>query len=238
MTDKVVALEASDLFALGANFHEQGSSSPATRDAANVLDSVGNVQCENMINARTDYTNSFAYCNAVPDIKTDLGTHLTTFGDVFDSKIITQLVINFPGPGQQATVDVTGHNHDDNAHATGLLVGRADVSAAVPASSGLGVPNFGLTLGVNATPVSATVTFTMNHVEREETTGDHWVGKNITPRAELSLEILGLPTSQTVAAIESDLTGWTVDTNGPSDANQDFDTFAITAHRHFDLATV
>ena len=74
----------------------------------------------------------------------------------------------------------------------------------------------------------------MNHIDAEDSDGEHWVGTNTTFRAELTLEIRGIPTSQTVAAIETDLTGWTVDTNGASDGNQEFDTFNITAHRWFD----
>lgn len=237
MTDKVVELEASDLFAMGVNFHENGSSSPATRDPAMVIGATGDVQCEKMINARTDYTNSFGYCNDTPDIKADLSTHLTEFGNVVDGKMVSQMVITFAA-GIQATVDMTGHNHDDNPHAAGLPIGHADVSAAVPASAGEGVPDFGLTLGTDATPNSATLTFSSNHIDREDTDGAHWAGKSITFRAELVFGILGIPTSVTVAAIETDLTGWIVDTHGPDDSNSDFDGFNITAHRHFDLTTV
>ena len=234
MADKSVNLGGSDLFSLGAtNFSPQTSESPHQRDAANIMDAVGNVECETMINNRTEYTNNFAYCNAVPAIGTDLGTILTTFGAVADSKLVTAVTINFTS-GAYATVDITGHNHDNNAHASSDA-GVANVSSAVPSGAGFGVPDYGLTVGTDSTPISSTLSFSLNHIDEPDAAGEHLVGKNTTVRVEMSLELLGVPTSVTVAAIESDLTGWTVDTNGGADGNQQLDTFNITAHRHYDL---
>jgi len=232
MADKVVDIGASNLFGAGANFFAQTSSSIHQREMANMLDAAGNVECETGISNMDVYENSFAYCNATPNIKTDLGTLLTKFGIVADSKAPTALTINFAA-GQYATVDITGHNHDNNAHAW-TTTEYADVSAAVPASSGFGVPNFGLTVGANSTPISASIAFSLNHIDENDADGEHWVGTNTNFRAEMSLELLGLPTSQTVAAIETNLTGWKVDTNGSNDGNQELDHFVITAHRHFD----
>jgi len=234
MADKSVSIGGSSLFAANATyFFPQSSESPHQRDAANMLDGSGNVQCETMINNRTEYTNSYAYCNGTPAIGTDLSTLLSAFGAVADSKLQTALTINFTA-GAYATVDITGHNHDNNEH-TLSVSGVADVSGAVPASSGFGVPSYGLTVGADSTPISSTLSFSLNHIDENDADGEHWVGTNTTVRAELTLELLGLPTSQTVAAIEGDLTDWTVDTNGGTDGNQELDHFIITAHQHFDL---
>jgi len=71
------------------------------------------------------------------------------------------------------------------------------------------------------------------------------VGKNLTPRAELSMDFVGIPTSNTAALLEADFDGNTnkmlvplVDSEDSSDSNSDFDTFAFTAHANTDLATV
>lgn len=232
MTDKIVALNATDLYALAGNFNPQGSATSNMLDRSFILDANGNQQCETMINARTEYpTMTYAYCNAVPDIKTDLALFLTKFGDVQNSILITQLAINF-AMGAYATVDITGHNHAANAHAAGLAIGYADVSAAIPASAGFGVPTLaGVTLGDNATPLSLVITFSMTHIDREDEGGGHFVGKNITPIAELTYEFLGVPgTAQPI-------TDWISDTYGGSDGNSDFDTYGVTAHRYFDLTT-
>ena len=233
MSDKSVDIGGSDLFLLGAaQFNAQTSSSPHGRDASGMLDEAGNNECETMVNNRTDYSANYAYCNATPNIKTDLGAILTAFASVVSEKLITAINMQFAF-GEYATLDITGHNHDDNEH-TAALCGIADVSGAVPASAGFGVPDFGLTLGDNSTPISASISFSLNHIDAQDADGEHWVGTNTTFRAELSLELLGIPTSITVSQIETDLTGWTVDTNGGTDGNQELDHFVITAHRFFD----
>ena len=228
-------MEASNLFGLGANFNPQSSNSDLREDAANIMDATGNIECETMVNERTEYSNSFAYCNATPDIKTDLATLLTKFGDVHGSKKVDTMTVNFE-KGQYATVDITGHNHTDNAHEAGLADGYCDASASIPSSSGFGVPDWGITMGTNASPISATVTFSGNHIDREGEDGNHWQGKTTTYRAELTLTIEGVPTDITASAIETDATGWTVDSINATDGNQDFDGYVFTLHRHFDLA--
>ena len=214
MADKTVAIGGSNLFGAGAQFFAQSSESPHQRDMANMLDASGNVQCETGINNRTEYSNTLAYCNATPAIHTDLGTLLSTFGAVADSKLVTGLTINFTA-GQYATVDITGHNHDDNEH-TASVCGVANVTSIVPTGSGFGVPAlaFGIVLGTDSTPISATLAFSLNHIDELDSTGEHWVGTNTTVRAELSIELLGIPTSTTVAALEAGMSGWTVDSNG------------------------
>ncbi len=227
MADAVVDLLATDLFALGGNFHAQRSSSNHKESASQVLDASGNSQCETMIDAMTEYECDYEYCNAIPSIAADLATFLTTFGAVKDSKIITNIEIGFTA-GKQATVKIKGHNHDVNAHATGT--GTADVSAAIPAGAGFGVPTFaGVTLGTVSTPIEATVSFEMNHVDKISSAGSHFVGKNITPKASVTVKYQGVP------SVAQPMTGWTSDTYGASDANSDFDTYDVTAHRYFDL---
>ena len=236
MADATNNMEASTLFGAGANFNPQSSSSSVGVQPANIMDATGNIQCETMVNEMTTYNNSLAYCNATPAIGADLATLATNFGDVHDSKKVDTLSINFE-KGQYATVDITGHNHTANAHVAGLPMGYADVSASIPGSAGFGCPDFGLALGANATPISATLSFSNNHIDREGADGNHWQGKNTTPRAELSLTVEGLPTTTTIAAAEVDLSGWTCDSVEATDGNQDFDGYVFNLHRHYDIAT-
>jgi len=228
-------MEATNLFGLGANFNPQTSNADLREDAANIMDATGNIECETMVNERTEYSNSFAYCNGTPDIKTDLATLLTKFGDVHDSKKVDTLTINFE-KGQYATVDIAGHNHTANAHVAGLPDGYCDASAALAAGLGFGVPDYSITMGDNASPISATLTLSGNHIDREGEDGNHWQGKTTTYRAELTMTIEGVPTDITAAAIETDAVGWTVDSINATDGNQDFDGYVFTMHRHFDLA--
>jgi hypothetical protein len=217
----------SDPFGLGANFHEQNSSSMLRYDSAHMLDAAGNVQCETgSLNGITDSEAEYDYCNATPAIGTDLGEVLTAFAQVAETKVMTEMTITFQA-GQYAKVSCKGHQHSGaNAHTTTDAV---DFSAAVPASAGFGVPTWtGMTVGANATPVSATLTLSVEHVDRTGADGNHFTGKNLTPRAELVLEFIGTPT--TVA-----LTNWTIDEKGGGDANVDPDSYTVRAHRYFDL---
>jgi hypothetical protein len=200
------------------------------------MDATGNNQCETMMNERTEYANSFAYCNATPDIVTDLSTMLSKFGDVHGSKKVDTVTVNFE-KGQYATVDVTGHNHTDNAHAAGVSDGYCDASDVIPAGAGFGVPEWSIAMGDNASPISATVSLSGNHIDREGEDANHWQGKTTTYRGELTMTVEGVPTDITAAAIEGGATGWTVDSINATDSNQDFDGYAFTMHRFFDLET-
>lgn len=249
MADATVALEATNLFGLGANFNTTSSTTNVVETNVAVNDEVGNVECQTNIADITNYTQSATYCGS--DFVGDLGTFLTQFGDFQTIGVVTGLSISMSA-GEYCTVEITGHNHGTNAHAAGLSLGYADVSAFLPSAvaesfnawDGFGVPDFGITLGANASPSSASVTFSMNHVDQTDEAGAHLVGKNITPRCELSMDFIGIPTSVTTSAIETDLAANTgnmltplCDSTDTNDSNSDFDTFAFTAHANTDLAT-
>ena len=229
MPQPTVSFGAVDVFSANANFEEQDDSSILNETSANMLDSSGNSEVETTgLNTTTEYSVSYKYKGVA--LATDLGTLLTKFGDVHGSGKVTALSINFRA-GDYPTVTVTGHNHTENAHTAQLPEGYADVSAAVPASAGFGVPTpTGQTWGANATGQSLTISFSCQHVDREDYAGNHFVGKNITVRAEMSMEWLGTPTTP-------DATGWTLDSKGDNDANTDYEGYVYTAHRYFDLAT-
>jgi len=237
MAAAALTLEASDLFTLGSNFNiiSSSSTSPVTNVATN--DEVGNVVCDKNIEDMTNYTETASYCGS--DLVTDLGILITTFGDVANSKCITGLTLSFTA-AQYMTVEVAGHQHDTEPHLTGDTTGSADMSAFLPTPAfttfdGFGVPDWGVIVGADASPSSATVAFTMTHVDKIDELGKHLDGKNITPRAELSMEFSGLPTSVTVVALETDLASLLVDSLDFGDSNSDYDTFAFTAHGHADI---
>ncbi len=249
MAEPTVDFEATNLFGLNANFNTQTSSS--TNETVNVAtnDELGNVACQRNIGGVTRYTQNATYCGA--DFIGDLGTFLTEFGNVQNSILVESISIGMSAEGY-ATVDITGHQHDENTHVAGIDVGYADVSDFLPHEvgeafedwDGFGVPDFGITLGDNATPQSATVSFTMNHIDKNDPQGDHFIGKSITPRCELNMDFIGIPTSNTATLLEADFDGNTndmldplVDSVAESDSNSDFETFSFTAHANTTLET-
>ena len=252
MAEPVIPIEATNLFGLGAAFSTSASSTSTPETNVAVNDEVGNVACQVNISDMINYTQSASYCGS--DFITDLGTFLSQFGDAQTGTVavaVTGLSINMTASGY-VTVELTGHNHVANAHAAGLTLGYADVSNFLPHEAteafiswdGFGIPAFGITVGTDASPASASVSFTMSHVDQTDETGAHLTGKNITPRCELSMDFSGLPTSQTAAALETDFGGNENDMLVPlvdsvdfNDSNAGFDTMAFTAHANTDLAT-
>lgn len=238
MADATIDLQASNLFSLHTNFKTSSSGTSVQSNNVTVMDESGNVSCETNIFDITNYTQSAGYCGA--DFDTDAGTFLTQFGNVQGSKAVTGFTIN-ASAGGYCTVDVEGHNHDENAHAAGLTIGYADMSTLVSGIvgtswNGFGVPNgAAIDLGTPATasPISMTLSLAMNHVDQIDEAGDHLVGKNITPRLELSYDFSGIPADDTVAELETALgTGWSVDSIDTNDSNSEFDSFSFTAHAH------
>ena len=184
MADASIDLQATNLFGLSANFNTTSSTTSEPSTNPLVTDEVGNVECERIITDMTNYTQSATYCGS--DFVGDFGTFLTQFGDAQDSKVVTSITINMSA-GEYATIDIEGHNHASNAHVAGLDLGYADVSDFLPheateafnAWDGFGVPDFGVTLGSDASPSSATATFTMNHVDQTDEDGQHLPVKSL-----------------------------------------------------------
>ena len=250
MADASVALEATNLFGLPASFNTTSSTTNVVETNVAVNDEVGNVECQRNISDITNYTQSASYCGS--DFVGDMGTFLTKFGDVQTIGVVTGLSISLSASGY-VTIDITGHQHAANAHSAGLTLGYADVSDFFPhetgeaflAWDGFGIPDdYDITVGATSSASSASVSFSMNHVDQADESGDHLVGKNITPRCELSMDFVGIPTSNTAALLEGDFDNATSDMLSPlvdsldtNDSNSDFDTFAFTAHANTDLAT-
>jgi len=269
MADAVVDYQASSIFGLGANFHCQASTTSTPSTPSTAMDNVGNVECETITTDITSYSQEAMYCGSdfMGDFVDTSGTpvsFLENFGCTFNSKLVDSISINMT-KGEKCTVSISGHNHDTNPHdggatptgatrADALALGIADVSDFLPHEvaeafngwDGFGVPDFGITTGDNATPASASVTFSFGtHADEVDEAGKHFVGKNITPKCELSMEFTGVPTSNTAALLNTDFDGNTndmlgcvVDSVDLSDGNTSADTFAFVAHAYTDLATV
>jgi len=234
-----VAINATDHFGLGANFHPQSSSANTVDERRNNKDENGNFECETMVGTKVEYSTTFSYCNATPDIATDLGTALTAFGYVLASggatadMFVNSLSISFRD-GEYAEVTMNGVAYSDGtmpAATTGLV---SDVSAAVPAGAGFGVPVFtGVNLG-GPPAVSAatglTINISCNHVMSTDGLGNFFVANQISFTAEADAEYVGVPTSYTAP------TGWTADNYSTNDSNESHDTVSWSGHRYFDKA--
>jgi len=221
-----------DHFGAGANFHEQRSTTTIEEKTTFILDAAGNKECEtDGLDTLTRYENEYAYCNASPDIVTDLGVLLTEFGDLHGSAKVDELNIHFE-EGQYATVTIRGHQHAESAHVDDE--GLADVSGCgLPADAGFGVPLLtGQVLGADASGISLDLTFRCTHVDRTGADGNHFAGKSVTFRGDVSETFLGIPTTP-------EATGYSTDSKSDAtgnDSNVDFDEFTYTAHKFYDAS--
>jgi len=136
------------------------------------------------------------------------------------------------------SLTISGHNHPSEAHASmGITV---DISDVIP-DSGFGVPSFGITLGVNSSPASATLTANIEHFDVNDSDGTHLHGENTEKvLCKLSMTFAGIPTTTDEATLESELKAYflaegttiahlNVTSTDKNDGNGEFDSFALVA---------
>ncbi|MFH1603965.1 MAG: hypothetical protein ABIH03_08665 [Pseudomonadota bacterium] len=223
MAESAPTITAVDYFAAGAEFHVQNSNTEETKQFVPFIGASGDYACSQEFDDGDAFMSEYRYCNAVPDIDTDLDTLLSTFGAVADAKCPTEIRIHFEA-GEAATVTIDGHQHDDNPHVT---LKNFDCSGIIPASSGVGVPTL-ITVAGTVSPVSADLTINANHVDKIGSDGGHFHGQNIGPcRVSLSVQYEGQVSGTTAG-------DWLNIIVAKSDDNQDTPTSTVTAEQFVD----
>jgi len=229
---------ATDIFSLGANFSPQSSSTRETREFAQVLAADGDLACESSgFNVTTEYTGEYGHCGGSNGVVTDLGTVLSQFGGVEDSKIVTGVDIVMDNKSHP-TVTVTGHNHANNAHAGSERT--YDVAGKIGDQQGVGITlatfaagsltNSSITPANNTAITRITYSVSCEHMDTEDETGDHHDGQNRTCRIDLTVEGIGTEADITLGS------DWATDDTEDSDANDASDTFSVTAHQYVDAS--
>ena len=223
MADLTIGKDATDLFSLGSNFEAQNSSTTVENTYAVIDDEKGDNCTESgALDITTRYSATYRYCGAGVDLGADLDTALlTAFGSVKNSKLVETVSISFTA-GEFPEITVTGHNHASNPHDTGLatFVGTGIVTTS---NEGVTVEDF-LAIGSGDSCVtSATIDFSLEHVDKMCGDGTHAVGANMNGRVDVTLDYLGTVTGSPA--------GWVVDSSAASDQSKDFDTASVTAHK-------
>jgi len=225
MAESAPTILAVDYFGAGANFHAQNSNTEELKEFDFVIGPEGNYKCSSEFDDGDGYSSTYRYCNGTPDIDTDLGTLLSQFGAVADSKAVTGLRVEFEA-GISATVSIEGHQHDTNPHIT---LRDADCSGIIPGSSGVGVPTL-ITVSGTVSPVRASVEFSLNHVDKAGADGSHFHGQNMGPvRVAITVEYEGQVSGTTAG-------NWLNIKVAKSDDNQDTPTSTVTAEQFVDFS--
>lgn len=229
MAEIVPTIQSQNYFGLAASFGTKMSDTSEFQSFNPVFDADGNYLCSAEWDTGDTFSQEADYCGGgAPDIVTALDTILSEFGNIFTSGVLTKLDATFAA-GIQANVKLEGHQHDTNPHlADGLRV--ADVSGIIPAGSGLGVPTL-ITVAGDVSPVNATVSFEMEHVDKAGADGTHFTGQNMRCRVSLSIDYEGQPTGVTAG-------NWLNIILAKSNPNDDTPTATLTAEQFIDVADV
>ena len=227
MAEIVPTIAATNHFGLAASFGIKSSETSEFQSFNPIFDATGNYLCSAEWDTGDTFSMEADYCGGgSPDIVTALGTALTTFGEVETAGPITKLDVTFAA-GIQANVKAEGHQHDTAPHLISTLR-TANVSTIIPASSGLGVPTL-ITVAGSVSPVNATVSFEMEHVDKPGADGVHFAGQNMRCRVSLSIDYEGQPSGVTAG-------NWLNIILAKSNPNDDTPTATLTAEQFIDVA--
>ena len=212
--DKAVDLAAADVLSLGGNFIAQSSSIATENSYATMLAANGDIEkYSSTFNALTTVTIPYRF-----NADTGLGAALPAGGKVSNSYCITEIGIETTY-NDYPTINFTAHNHGSNAHADD----RNTYAVSIPASFTGAIGAYDLA-GLAADEVCATsssYTLSMNHVDAECSTGEHWTGQNIQGMESCTVEYIGQIATFTIA-------DWTVTGYSINDSNEAQDTSSIT----------
>jgi hypothetical protein len=227
MAEITPIIASQNYFGLGVKFGTKSSEETEFQAFNPVFDADGNYLCSAEYDTGVNYTQDSDYCGgSAADIVADLGALLSQFGNVTESKTVTKLDVAFAA-GIQAEAKIEGHQHDDNPHLVNTLR-QADVSGVIPAASGIGVPTLIVVAG-DVSPVNATVSFEMEHVDKPGADGKHFSGQNMRCHVSLSVDYEGHPTGVTAG-------DWLNIILAKSNPNDDTPTASLTCEQWIDVA--
>jgi hypothetical protein len=224
MAETAPTIAALDYFNAAAQFKVQSSETRQRKTFVPIFDASGNYSCSEEFDDGDEYMSDYRYCGGgSPDIDTHLGTLATTFGQVADSKVPTEMRVHFEA-GEAAGLTIDGHQHDDNPHTS---LREADASGIIPADAGVGVPELIAVTGT-VSPVSADLTYTMEHVDKAGADGTHFHGQNMRCRVSLTVNYEGLVTAATPG-------NWLNILITSSNPNDDTPTSVVTCEQFVDV---
>ena len=223
MADIAIALEASDIFSLGGNFIPQSTTASVAQQHAEMIKANGDYQkYSDVFDVMTSVTANYKF-----NADTGLGAALPSCGALSGSYLITSIridTVNIEYP----TIVVTGHNHANNAHATGAAQSTeypipADIQTIL--TGAYGAYDFAELSGAAIACIRSSYEIRNDHIDQNDATGNHWVGSNVKGMEELSCEYSGNIASPPTIA------GWTVETSDLNDSDEEHDTSSVSAIR-------
>lgn len=198
----------------------KGPAISVVKDRANVLNGIGNEVASQLFNERTEVTQEFepASASVAPTVPAQIGALL-------DEVILTGIAISTSATGF-VSMTLTGHQHANNAHANTLQKAAHNISL----TKSFGAQDFfGGTAGANADVESSSINITCQHIDVQNSDGNHLVGENFDGRISGTVTYHGVPSSNAGA-------GWDVTNVETAENNTGFKMTTITAEKPLTLA--
>ena len=234
MSDKNISLQTADIFGLGSNFGLRRANRNKAQEMIASYGHTAYVVASDSLESRINYSQDAGYCGSA--LRTDLGALATSFGQVATggdyNVVLTDLSASWSA-GNYTAITLSGHNHESNAHSSMSVT--KDISSVIP-QDGFGVPDFGITLGSNCSPFSASLTISIEHFDVNDSDRTHIHGEN-TEKVSCTLDMVftGVPTTIDEATLETELktelgvTHITVTSTDLNSGNGNFKSFALSA---------
>jgi len=160
-------------------------SETAERDESTSRDAIGNETAYKQHNERKSYTQSFTASDG-----STAPTVPPSIGNLEGSALLTEISLSTGLDFHEMTL--TGHQHDDNAHADTLKQAEHGITLTTPHGA---VDFLTSTAGTAASLISSTcVIRIINHVDIQDGDGDHLVGNNDGAEIEVTQIWQGIPT--------------------------------------------
>lgn len=215
MAEPTILFGASDGFGAITGCELQSDTPNLQSDRARALGASGDEAANNLHNERTEYSATYRIVSDTNDVA-DL-----ILGAVVNGRDVTRIHIGTQAGDEYNTVEISGHNHTDNAHADTLKqVAIADVIGEIAITAYGAVDFLGGTAGDNAALQSGSITFECQHNDKTDEAGDHLIGENYDAMATAESEWVGVPTTAA--------SGWDVTTKENPVSNTDFKTTRVS----------
>lgn len=206
MAEPTITFGATDTpFGAPTGWVAKGPAKTVSKDRANVLGPTGNEVASKLHNERTEYTQDFepASASVAPTVP-------ATIGILLDTMILTGISLQTSATGF-VQMTLTGHQHTNNPHADTLQQAAHNISV----SKSFGSIDFvGATAGANASLESSSCEITCQHIDTENTDGDHLIGQNFDARISVNQTWHGVPTTAVGAGWDTTSTVTTENNTG------------------------
>jgi hypothetical protein len=189
MADATITFGASQVFGDLSGWSEQNTSLNKTSQRASVLGLTGNEVAGKLYDEKTEASASYQanVDGSAPSLPANIGALLNS------AYILTGISVS-TNWNAHVSMDLTGHNHTDNAHAASPALNS--VAHSITLTDGFGSTDFlGGTAGDNASVESSTIEITCQHEDKNQGDGKHLVGENYNPMITTTVTWTGEPTS-------------------------------------------